>query len=114
MTKAIIDYIRKNQVQVDSLDGKKIMQKQILDHTGSSEKDGYQTLEKEEIKNIVWKVVDTIPLKYRELILLRYMQGLKYDEIAAFTGLPVGTVKNRIFKAKEILKMEMLKNEMFK
>ena len=110
----VIDHIRKNQVQVDSLDGKDIKQKQILDHTGTQLKDGYHHLEKEEIKSIVWKVVDTIPVKYRELILLRYLQGLKYDEIADFTGLPVGTVKNRIFKAKEILKMEMLKNEMFK
>jgi len=110
----VIDHIRKNQVQIDSLDGKDIKQKKILDHTGTMSKDGYQNLEKEEIKNIVWKVVDTIPVKYRELILLRYLQGLKYDEIAEFTGLPVGTVKNRIFKAKEILKMEMLKNEMFK
>ena len=110
----VIDYIRKNQVQIDSLDTKDIKQKQILDHTGTMSKDGYQNLEKEEIKSIVWKVVDTIPVKYRELILLRYLQGLKYDEIAEFTGLPVGTVKNRIFKAKEILKMEMLKNEMFK
>lgn len=110
----VIDYIRKNQVQIDSLDSKNIPQKQMLDHAGISEKDGYKNLEQEEIKNIVWSVVDLIPLKYKELILLRYMKGLKYDEIADFTGLPVGTVKNRIFKAKEILKMEMLKNEMFK
>ncbi|MEN8222127.1 MAG: sigma-70 family RNA polymerase sigma factor [Acidobacteriota bacterium] len=110
----VIDHIRKNQVKIDSLDGKDIKQKQILDHTGTQLKDGYHNLEKEEIKTIVWDVVDTIPVKYRELILLRYMQGLKYDEIAEFTDLPVGTVKNRIFKAKEILKMEMLKNEMFK
>ena len=110
----VIDHIRKNQVQIDSLDGKDIKQKQILDHTGTKLQDGYHNLEKEEIKTIVWDVVDTIPVKYRELILLRYMQGLKYDEIAEFTGLPVGTVKNRIFKAKEILKMEMVKNEMFK
>lgn len=110
----VIDYIRKNQVQIDSLDSKNISQKQMLDHAGISGKDGYKNLEQEEIKNIVWSVVDLIPLKYKELILLRYMKGLKYDEIADFTGLPVGTVKNRIFKAKEILKMEMLKNEMFK
>ncbi len=110
----VIDHIRKNQVQIDSLDLKEIKQKKILDHTGSISNDGYHHLEKAEIKKIVWEVVDTIPLKYRELILLRYLQGLKYDEIAEFMGLPVGTVKNRIFKAKEILKREMLKHEMFK
>ncbi len=110
----VIDHIRKNQVQIDSLDAKDIQQKKILDHTGSYSKDGYHNLEKEEVKQIVWDIVNTIPHKYKELILLRYMQGLKYDEISEFTGLPVGTVKNRIFKAKEILKTEMQKNEMFK
>ncbi len=110
----VIDYIRKNKVHVDSLDSKDIKQKQILDHTGNQFYDGYHNMEKEEIKKEVWDIVDTIPLKYRELILLRYVKSLKYDEIADFTGLPVGTVKNRIFKAKEILKSEMLKNEMFK
>jgi len=110
----VIDYIRKNKVQIDSLDTKDIKQKQIIDHTGNQSKDGYYNLEKEEINKVVWSIVDKIPLKYRELILLRYVKSLKYDEIADFTGLPVGTVKNRIFKAKEILKTEMLKNEMFK
>jgi DNA-directed RNA polymerase specialized sigma24 family protein len=38
---------------------------------------------------------------------------LKYDEIANITQLPVGTVKNRIFKAKEILRMEIEKNGLF-
>ncbi|MEN8154678.1 MAG: sigma-70 family RNA polymerase sigma factor [Acidobacteriota bacterium] len=110
----VIDYIRKNQVQIDSMDSKNISQRQMLDHSELSEKDGYEYMEREETKKMVWSIVDSIPYKYKELILLRYMKGLKYDEIADFSGLPVGTVKNRIFKAKEILKMEMLKNEMFK
>jgi RNA polymerase sigma-70 factor (ECF subfamily) len=54
--------------------------------------------------------VECIPPKYRELILLRYIQELKYEEIAQITALPVGTIKNRIFKAKEILKQEMEKD----
>ena len=57
-------------------------------------------------------MVDQIPSKFRELILLRYIQDLKYEEIAEITALPVGTVKNRIFKAKEILKQEMEKDGM--
>jgi RNA polymerase sigma-70 factor (ECF subfamily) len=76
--------------------------------------DGFEILVKNELNEYIWKVVDSIPIKYRELILLRYFQGLKYDEIADITRLPIGTVKNRIFKAKEILKMEMKKDGMLK
>jgi RNA polymerase sigma-70 factor (ECF subfamily) len=75
---------------------------------------GIDDLVKEEIREYTWGVVDRIPLKYRELILLRYLQELKYDEIAEVTEIPVGTVKNRIFKAKEMLRQELEKDGVFK
>jgi RNA polymerase sigma-70 factor (ECF subfamily) len=52
-------------------------------------------------------------LKYKEVILMRYIQGLKYDEIAAVLDLPVGTIKNRLYKAKALLKSEIKKDGMF-
>ena len=41
---------------------------------------------------------------YRELILLRHSHDLSYDEIAEVTGLPLGTVKNRLFRAREAMR----------
>lgn len=104
----VIDHVRKNQTQVDSLDGEGVSQKQLVDSENYVSEDGFDHLAKEEMSDYVWGVVDSIPVKYRELILLRYLQGLKYDEIADIAGLPVGTVKNRIFKAKEIIKSEIV------
>ncbi len=109
----VIDYVRKNQAYVGSLDSDKITPRQMMESENYIREDGFERLAKEEMKEYTWKVVDAIPLKYKELILLRYLQGLKYDEIAKITQLPVGTVKNRIFKAKEILRMEIEKNGMF-
>jgi RNA polymerase sigma-70 factor (ECF subfamily) len=109
----VIDYIRKNQVYIGSLDNEKITPRRMMDSENYIREDGFERLAREEMKEYTWKVVDAIPLKYRELILLRYIQGLKYDEIANITQLPVGTVKNRIYKAKEILRMEIEKNGMF-
>ena len=109
----VIDYVRKNQAQVDSLDDEAVSQKQLLESENYVSEDGFDHLVKEELRQYIWNVVDCIPLKYKELILLRYLQGLKYDEIAEITGLPVGTVKNRIFKAKEILRTEIEKDGMF-
>ncbi len=110
----VIDYVRKNQAYIDSLDDDSVSQKQMLKSENYVAEDGFDKLAKEGLKEYIWEVVDTIPVKYRELILLRYLQGLKYDEIASITELPVGTVKNRIFKAKEILKTEIENDGMFK
>lgn len=108
----VIDHIRKNQAQVDSLDDETVSSRDMLDSDNVSREDGFKALAREETRDYVWRVVDEIPLKFRELILLRYIQDLKYEEIAEITSLPVGTVKNRIFKAKEILKQEMEKDGM--
>ncbi len=109
----VIDHVRKNQAYIDSLDNDKITPRQMMESENYIREDGFERLAKEEMREYTWKVVDSIPLKYKELILLRYLQGLKYDEIAKITQLPVGTVKNRIFKAKEILRMEIEKDGVF-
>ncbi len=45
-----------------------------------------------------------LPPSYRRVILLRFQAGLRYDEIALVTKLPLGTVKNRVFRAREMLR----------
>lgn len=39
----------------------------------------------------------------RELVLLRFVEGLSYEELAFVLGLPIGTIKSRIFHVKEKL-----------
>ncbi len=108
----VIDHIRRHQTPVDSLDADVVSQRDLLQSENYVRDDGFKLLSDQEVRTYVWNTVDTIPLKYRELILLRYIQDLKYEEIADITDLPVGTVKNRIFKAKELLKGEMEKDGM--
>ena len=48
--------------------------------------------------------IATLPREYRELIVLRHFQHRSYDEIAAIKGSPLGTVKNRLFRAREALR----------
>ncbi|HZS45240.1 MAG TPA: sigma-70 family RNA polymerase sigma factor [Blastocatellia bacterium] len=50
------------------------------------------------------KVVKQLPEEYRELIALRYTNDLSYSEIAEQTGMPLGTVKNRLFRAHQMLR----------
>jgi RNA polymerase sigma-70 factor (ECF subfamily) len=57
-----------------------------------------------ETRKRIEQSVAELPTEYKELILLRHQRGCRYDEIARITGLPIGTVKNRIFRAREILR----------
>jgi len=47
----------------------------------------------------------------RELFIWRYINELSYEEIAEIKNLPLGTVKNRIFQAKEKLRLLLEKEE---
>lgn len=57
-----------------------------------------------ELEARVEDALTRLPTAYRELVLLRHRQHCRYDEIARITGLPIGTVKNRIFRAREMLR----------
>ena len=48
--------------------------------------------------------IDALPEKYRTVITLYHLQGKQYDEIAEVLGLPMGTVKTHLFRAKEHLR----------
>ena len=51
--------------------------------------------------------IGSLPAEFRQLILLRHRQHCRYDEIARITELPIGTVKNRIFRAREMLRADL-------
>ncbi len=53
-------------------------------------------------------VIDELPPVYHELIVLRHAHDLSYEEIAEVTNLPLGTVKNRIFRARETMRHGLL------
>ena len=48
--------------------------------------------------------IDALPEKYRTVITLFHLQGKQYEEIAHVLGLPMGTVKTHLFRAKEQLR----------
>ena len=60
--------------------------------------------EREERRVEIEAVIGRLPPPYRELIVLRHAHDMNYDEIAEVTNLPLGTVKNRIFRAREAMR----------
>jgi RNA polymerase sigma-70 factor (ECF subfamily) len=51
----------------------------------------------------VQRAIASLPLKYRAAVVLRYAEGLSYEEIAQTLQLPLGTVKTHLFRAKAML-----------
>lgn len=60
-------------------------------------------LDRKLTRDSVCRGLDSLPPDYRQILLLREIQGLSYDEIAQALGLEVGTVKSRIFRARKRL-----------
>jgi RNA polymerase sigma-70 factor, ECF subfamily len=67
-----------------------------------------QESEKAERRAEIESVVRGLPTAYRELVLLRHSHDMSYDEIAEVTGLPLGTVKNRLFRARETMRQQFI------
>lgn len=70
-------------------------------------RDPEQEQERNERISEIESTIAEMPPAYRELLLLRHARELSYEEMAEVTGLPLGTVKNRLFRAREMLR-EML------
>lgn len=57
----------------------------------------------EEIRSTVNAAIESLPEDLRTAIVLRELEGLSYEEIAAAMDCPVGTVRSRIFRAREAI-----------
>ena len=59
------------------------------------------------IDDDVLRAVDELPDEFRETLVLSDVEGLPYAEIATITGVPVGTVKSRLFRARQALQKRL-------
>lgn len=55
----------------------------------------------------IQQMVADLPAEYRELIELRHFGDLSYDEIAELKQMPLGTVKNKLFRGRQMLKQKL-------
>jgi len=57
-----------------------------------------------DLDEFVLKLVDKLPAQYRVVLTLYHLENMSYPEICAVTGMPEGTVKNYLFRARNLLK----------
>lgn len=58
-------------------------------------------LMKDQLEEVVYKAIQSLPEDLRTALTLREMEGMSYEEIAEVMDCPVGTVRSRIFRARE-------------
>lgn len=103
-----IDHLRKKRIQAMSLDNPI----QTGDGEVSIEVPDYSHHPEEEIIRreravSIEEAIKSLPEKYRRVIIARHKEEKSYEEIASELNLPVGTVKARIFRARELLKKRL-------
>jgi len=58
---------------------------------------------RDEIGDVIFQAIEELPEDLRTAITLRELDGLSYEEIAKVMGCPIGTVRSRIFRAREAI-----------
>lgn len=61
----------------------------------------------EQMKAVIYETIEGLPEELRTAVTLREFEGLSYDEIAEVMECPVGTVRSRIFRAREAIEQAM-------
>jgi len=103
-----IDFLRKRRINALSLD----QEIQTKDGTVGIEVPDYsyhpgRDLERKEQRFNIETAIESLPEKYREVIVYRHKDDKSYEEIADLLDIPLGTVKARIFRARELLKKKL-------
>lgn len=99
-----IDHLRRRRLQTTPLyrtdsDGDEV---EVV--IADASKDPLGHLENRALASELREVIDGLRPEYRELVLLRHFAGLSYQEIADFMDMPLGTVKNKLFRAHSVLR----------
>jgi RNA polymerase sigma factor (sigma-70 family) len=80
-------------------------------HSGEGESlDPAQVLLKEEDSHMLRQALGGLPPEFREVLVLRELEGLSYKEIATITDLPPGTIMSRLARARERLRDRLVKH----
>lgn len=104
-----IDHLRKKRLDTVSIDGspnattaEEQQGSRLVVEDRGERPDGY--VESMELGNEIETAIGALRPEYRTVVLLRHVEGYSYDEIAEIMGIPLGTVKTYLHRARTELK----------
>lgn len=102
-TNNCIDFIRKKKSTISSIDHHNETQESVTATLQSDTPDPEEEMIIRQKSDQLKQVIKLLKPQYRTLIELRFFREFSYEEIANELGIPLGTVKAQIFRAKELL-----------
>ncbi len=107
---AFINEYRKKSKQPSKVDFEEIV---AYHDTDDHQITGYSDLREEIFLHMmgdeVTSAINSLPIDFRTVILLCDIEGFTYEEIAAIIDVPIGTVRSRLFRARNLLKEKLTK-----
>ncbi len=91
--RAAVNFTKKKRINQVDLEEVAFQTGEVIDIT-----------EKEDMKKFILNLVNQLPVNYKTVLTLFYLDGFSYPEIVEVTGMPEGTVKNYIHRARLKLK----------
>lgn len=106
MTRTHIDRVRRRQRRPEiSLDAPVNHEGDpLMTLVGDSRDDPQHQMELTDLDGTIQAALDALPEEFRTAIILADIEGLSYDEVAAAAGCPVGTVRSRLHRARDMLR----------
>jgi RNA polymerase sigma-70 factor (ECF subfamily) len=99
-----IDHLRRRRLSTVSMYRKDADGDEVELVVPDAQKDPFGHCENQELARYIKDAVESLRPEYRELVLLRHFGDLSYQEIAEFKEMPLGTVKNKLFRAHSVLR----------
>ncbi len=94
-----INHLRKRNIALSDLPEENETGNHFIDQTNLA-----QNFENEEMSTLVLKFIERLPIQYKTVLTLYHLDSMSYPEIGAITGMPEGTVKSYLFRARQLLK----------
>lgn len=96
---------RKNHIDVDSEEFQSIDSQGVLTSRESPDK----IIESQELQQVILSAMNELPEELRQAIMLREVEGMSYEDMADLLQIPIGTVRSRIFRARQFIEEKMSK-----
>ena len=94
-----INHLRKRKIEVSDIPDEESFTTHFVSDANPEEE-----LNDQEQEIMVMRMIDYLPAQYKAVLTLFHIDGMNYQEIGEVTGMPEGTVKNYLFRARHLLK----------
>lgn len=100
---ASLDFLKKISYRKDIVHEVGLYENSFVEESGPEKQ-----LDNKEMRSVVRKMIDALPANYRLVVNLFHIDEYSHQEISVITGLPEGTIKSYLFRARKLLKDKLV------